>query len=67
VTRLRGFAAFCYDFFVGDDWRLAAGVVLGLSLLSLLVHAFHGQQWWLLPAVVAITLVASLTHATRSR
>ena len=67
MTRLRGFAAFCYDFFVGDDWRLAAGVVVGLSLVSLLDHAFHGQQWWLLPAAVTLTLVVSLRHATRSR
>jgi len=67
VRRLRAFAAFCYDFFVGDDWRLAVGVVVGLSLLAVLDRSVHGQMWWLLPGVVALTLVASLRHATRAR
>ena len=31
MNRLRAFAVFCYDFVVGDDWRLALGVVLGLA------------------------------------
>ena len=28
---LRGFGRFWYDFIVGDDWRIAAGVVLVLA------------------------------------
>jgi hypothetical protein len=31
MKQLRAFAAFWYDFIVGDDWRIAAGVVLGLA------------------------------------
>jgi hypothetical protein len=67
MSRARTLASFCYDFFVGDDWRLAAGVVAGLSLLALLDHERHVQLWWLLPVVVAVTLVVSVRHATKSR
>jgi hypothetical protein len=28
---VRGFVRFWYDFIVGDDWRIAAGVVLVLA------------------------------------
>jgi len=67
MRRARSFVAFCYDFFVGDDWRLAAGVVAGLCLLALLDRARHGQFWWLLPVVVVVTLVISVRHATKPR
>lgn len=29
---VRGFAAFWYDFLIGDDWKLAVAVVLALAL-----------------------------------
>ncbi len=31
TRRLRAFAAFCYDFVIGDDWRVALGVALSLA------------------------------------
>jgi hypothetical protein len=34
---LRGFGRFWFDFIVGDDWRIALGVVLVLGLGALLV------------------------------
>jgi hypothetical protein len=34
---LRGFGRFWFDFVVGDDWRIALGVVLVLGLGALLV------------------------------
>lgn len=34
---VRGFGRFWYDFVVGDDWRIAAGVCLMLALGALLV------------------------------
>ena len=36
MSRLRAFAAFWYDFVVGDDWRLALGVVVGLATTAVL-------------------------------
>jgi hypothetical protein len=56
---LRSFALFWWDFVVGDDWVLAAGVVAGLALTGLL------GAWWALPPVVAVTLGWSLRRATR--
>ena len=67
MSRVKGFAAFWYDFFVGDDWRLAFGVVLGIAGVGLLVRAGHDSSWWLLPAGVVITLIVSLRHAVRDR
>jgi hypothetical protein len=35
----RGFGRFWYDFIIGDDWRIATGVVLVLAVGALLVSA----------------------------
>jgi hypothetical protein len=67
VSRLRAFAAFWYDFVVGDDWVVAVGVVVGLAGTYLLTHQAKVQAWWLLPALVAILLPASLWRAARRR
>jgi hypothetical protein len=66
MRRVRAFGAFWYDFVVGDDWRIAVGVVVGLAGTALLVHAGHVQAWWLLPAIVLIGLAGSLRLATRT-
>jgi len=59
MTRIRSFAAFWYDFVVGDDWRVALGVVLALGATAGLVHGGI-NAWWLLPVVVAALLGMSL-------
>jgi hypothetical protein len=46
-----GFARFWWDFIVGDDWRIAAGVVLVLSVGALLVSAARASD----PVVAALT------------
>jgi hypothetical protein len=61
---LRAFAAFWYDFLVGDDWTVAAGVVLALAITAALVHA-HVAVWWLLPFAVLALLGLSLVRAAR--
>ncbi len=61
---LRAFGAFWWDFIVGDDWRIAAGVVLALAATAGLAAAGLAA-WWLLPLVVAMLLVVSLRRATR--
>jgi hypothetical protein len=65
VNRLRGFLAFVYDFVVGDDWRLALAVVVGLALAALLA-AHDVVAWWVLPLVVLIALSRSLVRARRA-
>jgi hypothetical protein len=64
MTAVRRFAAFWWDFVVGDDWRIAAGVVLALGLSAVLAAA-GPPAWWLLPLAVAALLYASLIRAAR--
>lgn len=66
MNRVSAFFAFWYDFIVGDDWRVAVGVIAALAgtygLATTTVPA-----WWVLPAAVVIVLPLSLWRATRSR
>ncbi len=56
---LGAFGRFWWDFVVGDDWRVAAGIVVALALTWVLAH--HGANaWWLLPAAVALLLAVSV-------
>ena len=56
---IRSFARFWWDFIVGDDWRVALGLVGAFGLTWLLTH--NGvAAWWLLPVVVAALLVGSV-------
>jgi hypothetical protein len=67
VKQLKAFGEFWYDFIVGDDWHVAALVVIGLALTAILVHAAKLNAWWLLPVVVFAALAWSLHRATASR
>jgi len=63
---LAQFGKFWYDFLIGDDWRIAVGVVITISAVFFGAH--HGiNGWWLLPLGVALLLVISVTHEVRRR
>ena len=64
AARIRAFAAFCYDFVVGDDWLIAVGVVIGLALTYLMSRAAV-PAWWLLPLALVLLLPLSLWRAAR--
>jgi hypothetical protein len=64
VRRLRSFGRFWWDFVVGDDWRVAAGVLLALVATKLLTAA-DVNAWWLLPVAVVVLLGDSLRRASR--
>jgi hypothetical protein len=65
VSRLVKVLAFVYDFVVGDDWRLAVAVVLGLVAAAAL-DSHDVAAWWVLPVVVAVSLGWSLRRARSS-
>jgi hypothetical protein len=62
---VRAFGRFWWNFIVGDDWRVAAGVAVALALTAVLTHA-GVNAWWLLPLAVAALLAESLRHAARA-
>ena len=63
---LRSFGAFWWDFIVGDDWRIAAGVVVALAATKL-IASHDAPAWWLVPLVVVAVLVTSLHRGTRRK
>ena len=63
---LRNFGAFWWDFIVGDDWLIAAGVVLALAGTAALART-DIPAWWLLPLITAALLAGSLHRVTRRR
>jgi hypothetical protein len=62
AARLRAFGAFWYDFIIGDDWVIAAGVVVGLAGTYGLSRA-GVAAWWLVPVVLVVLLPVSLSRA----
>ena len=61
---LKAFLLFWYDFIVGDDWVIAAGVVGALLGTARLVRA-GVEAWWALPVAVIALLAISLWRLTR--
>lgn len=64
IARLKAFAAFWYDFVVGDDWRIFAGIVAALAVTWGVSRA-TSTSWWILPVAVAVLLAGSLWRAAR--
>ena len=50
-------ARFVWDFVIGDDWVVAAGVVVALAVTAWL------ELWWLMPLAVLVLLWLSLRRA----
>jgi hypothetical protein len=66
MSYLRAFGRFWWNFIVGDDWQVAAGVAVVLAITYVLTE--NGvNAWWLLPAGIALVLTASLRRAVRPR
>jgi hypothetical protein len=64
MAALRSLLAFSYDFLVGDDWIVAAGIVLALALTAALTTV-GVSAWWLLPLAILGLLALSLARAIR--
>ena len=65
VAGIVAFGEFWVDFIVGDDWRIAAGIVIAFILTATIkVAAF---TWGIVPFFVALFLSYSLSRVVRSR
>jgi uncharacterized membrane protein len=63
VRLIGGFLFFWYDFIIGDDWRVAAVIVLGLFT----THSMGATAWWVMPLVVASILTFTLIEASAAK
>jgi hypothetical protein len=63
MNAVRSFGRFWWNFIVGDDWRVAAGVALALGVTYLLARGGI-DAWWFLPLAIAVVLAGSLRRAT---
>jgi hypothetical protein len=55
-----------WEFFVGDDWVLAAAAVIALGLTAIAAGAGLAA-WWVAPALVPLFLLASIRRALAPR
>lgn len=62
---MKAFGAFWYDFIIGDDWRVALGVVVALAV-TFAVSQTSVPAWWIVPAAVVILLPLTLWRAIRA-
>ena len=65
---VRGFGRFWYDFVVGEDWRIAAGVAASLGAGALLLAADALPEALLVVlvgAAIVCVVVASVLRAAR--
>lgn len=63
-AQLKAFGMFWYDFIIGDDWTVAAGIVLAL-LITGVVATTSVPAWWIVPTAIAILLPWSLWRGTQ--
>ena len=64
MSHLRAFGRFWWNFIVGDDWRVAAGLAVALGLTAILTHS-GVNAWWLTPPAVGALLAGSVWRASR--
>jgi hypothetical protein len=59
LSWLVGFGRFWYHFIIGDDWTVAAALVVGLALTALLSRT-QFPAWVVIPLIVIVTLRVSI-------
>lgn len=66
MSWLVGFGRFWYRFIIGDDWTVAASVVVGLAATSLLNNG-HFPAWLVIPLVVIVMLRISVQRSKHTK
>jgi hypothetical protein len=66
MSRPRALGRFLWEFVIGDDWRIAAGVVVALGVTAV-VAGTSWSAWWILPLAVGVVLVGSVWRAAPRR
>jgi hypothetical protein len=65
VRYVTAFGRFWWDFVVGDDWTVAAGVAVTLGAVEILTR--EGLDvWWLLPLAIALLTAISVWRQASS-
>jgi hypothetical protein len=64
MSRLTAFARFLWEFVIGDDWRVAAGVAVALGITAAVAGA-GVTAWWILPVAVVLLLGVAVSGAAR--
>ena len=68
MTFVKAFGRFWYDFLVGDDWKIAASVVLSLALLVAVLRAdVIGEGALAVVGGVALMVAFSISLAIDTR
>ena len=69
MRHVRSFALFWWDFVVGDDYRIALGVVVVLAVTTLLAHR-GVELWWLPPlgvlGLLSFSVIEAAVHGRRA-
>jgi hypothetical protein len=65
MSRIESLLRFIWDLVVGDDRRIALGVVAALGITALVTDT-SVSAWWILPVGVAGVLGLSVWRAARS-
>jgi hypothetical protein len=63
---MRGAALGVWEFVVGDDWRVALGIVATLAATAV-ITALDLPAWWLSPLATVAILHRSVRRATTAR
>ena len=66
MNRVTSFLRFLWEFVIGDDWRIAAGVLVALGATAAIADTTVAA-WWILPVAVLVLLGASVWRAGASR
>lgn len=67
VDKLKAFGWFWYDFIIGDDWTIAAGVLLILGITWVLDEAHFGLTWLFLLAATLVLLYVCVRRGIRPK